>query len=171
MLEEYEADHHTGMDTASIAKQIREYTNGYPFLVIRICQLINENIVPAQFADLKDAWTENGVEAAVKMIISEDNTLFDSIMGKLRTMPELRSQLKAILFEGDTIAHLPDNDDQKQLRMYGFIVNDHNTAAVANRIFEMRLYNYYIGESRFSDEMRGDALDYKPEFIKGGNQI
>ena len=30
MLDEYEADHHTGMDTAAIAKSIREYTNGYP---------------------------------------------------------------------------------------------------------------------------------------------
>ena len=26
MLDEYEADHHTGMDTAAIAKSIREYT-------------------------------------------------------------------------------------------------------------------------------------------------
>jgi len=32
MLDEYEADHNTGMDTAEIAKQIRAYTNGYPFL-------------------------------------------------------------------------------------------------------------------------------------------
>lgn len=33
MLDEYEADHHTGMDTESIAKSVREYTNGIPFLV------------------------------------------------------------------------------------------------------------------------------------------
>ncbi|MBR3188644.1 MAG: AAA family ATPase [Lachnospiraceae bacterium] len=32
MLDEYEADHHTGMDTAAIAKSIRDYTSGYPFL-------------------------------------------------------------------------------------------------------------------------------------------
>ena len=44
MLDEYEADHHTGMDTAAIAKSIREYTNGYPFLVSQICQLIDEDI-------------------------------------------------------------------------------------------------------------------------------
>ena len=30
MLEEYEADHHTGMDTGAIAKQLGAYTNGYP---------------------------------------------------------------------------------------------------------------------------------------------
>ena len=51
--------------------------------------------------------------------------------------------------------------------MYGFIVNDHNTIAVANRIFEMRLYNYFIGESRFAEELRGDAIDNKSEFIQG----
>ena len=167
MLDEYEADHHTGMDTAAIAKQIREYTNGYPFLVSRICQLLDEGRVLG-FGNLTEAWTPDGINAAVKTILGEENTLFDSLMGKLRTMPELRGQLKEILFEGATIPNLPDNDEQKQLRMYGFIVNDHNTVAIANRIFEMRLYNFFIGESRFAGELRGNALDNKPEFIKGG---
>jgi hypothetical protein len=168
MLDEYEADHHTGMDTAAIAKSIREYTNGYPFLVSRICQLIDERMVPEPFSTLSAAWTQDGVDAAVKMILSEENTLFDSLMGKLRAMPNLCHQLKEILFNGDTIPNLPDHEDQKLLRMYGFIVNSHNTVAVANRIFEMRLYNYFIGESRFAEELRGDALDNKPEFIKDG---
>jgi hypothetical protein len=168
MLDEYEADHHTGMDTASIAKQIREYTNGYPFLVSRICQLIDEQFVPKKFDTLSKAWTAEGIEKAVKVIISEDNTLFDSIMGKLRDMPKLRGELRQILLSGETIAHSPDNDEQKQLRMYGFIVNNHNTVAIANKIFEMRLYNFFIDESKFAEEMRGNALDNKPEFIKGG---
>ena len=167
MLNEYEADHHTGMDTAAIAKQIREYTNGYPFLVSRICQLLDEGMVP-DFNNLAEAWTQDGVDATVKMILNEENTLFDSLMGKLLLMPGLQGQLKEILFKGETIPNLPDNDEQKQLRMYGFIVNDHNTVAVANRIFEMRLYNFFIGESRLAEELRGDALDNKPEFIKDG---
>ena len=168
MLNEYEVDHQTGMDTAAIAKQIREYTNGYPFLVSRICQLIDERFVPDKFATLSDAWRAEGVVQAVKAIISEENTLFDSIMGKLRNMPKLRGELRRLLFAGETIAYSPDNDEQKQLRMYGFIINEHNTVAVSNKIFEMRLYNFFIDESRFSEEMRGDALDYKPEFIKDG---
>ena len=44
MLEEYDGDHHIGMDTEKLARQIREYTNGYPFLVSRICQLIDEKL-------------------------------------------------------------------------------------------------------------------------------
>ena len=168
MLNEYEADHSTGMDTAIIAKLIRDYTSGYPFLVSRICQIIDEQFVPERFENLSEAWTETGVMSAIKVILAENNTLFGSIMGKLQNTPNLSKRLKDVLFSGDTIPHLPDNPDQQQLRMYGFIVNDHNTVAIANRIFEMRLYNYFIGESRFSDEMRGDALDHKPEFIKGG---
>ena len=168
MLDEYEADHHTGMNTADIAKRIRAYTNGYPFLVSRICQLIDERMVPDTFETFSEAWTEEGVEMAVKAILMEKNTLFDSLMGKVRSFDHLRNQLKQILFEGERVAFSPDNKEQEQLIMYGFIENQHNTIAVANRIFEMRLYNYFINESRFTEELRGDAQDNKPEFIQGG---
>ena len=168
MLDEYEADHHTGMNTEGMARLIREYTNGYPFLVSRICQIIDQRMLPDTFDSLKDSWTENGVEEAVKYIISEKNTLFDSLMGKVRSFENFRKQLKRILFQGETGAFLPDNREQEQLIMYGFIVNDHNRIAVANRIFEMRLYNFFIGESRFTEELSGDANDHKPEFIKDG---
>ena len=81
MLDDYETDHHTGMDTAAIAKQIREYTNGYPYLVSRICQIIDEKLVPDPFATYPEAWTAYGVDEAVKRILQEDNTFFDSVMG------------------------------------------------------------------------------------------
>lgn len=55
MLDEYEADHHTGMDTAEIATSVREYTNGYPYLVSRICQIIDTDLVPGVFNSLHDA--------------------------------------------------------------------------------------------------------------------
>ena len=41
MLDEYEADHHTGMDTKRVAQEIYNLTSGYPFLVSRICQLLD----------------------------------------------------------------------------------------------------------------------------------
>lgn len=36
-----------------------------------------------------------------------------------------------------------DRRAYEQLEMYGFIVNNHNTVAIANRIFEMRLCRGY----------------------------
>lgn len=166
MLDEYESDHRTGMNTALIAKEIRDYTNGYPFLVSRICQLIDTKLVPQLFKSLSQAWTKAGVDEAVRLILSEDNTLFESVMGKLEEAPELKSQLRNIMLRGETIAYLPDDEEQKKLRMYGFIYNNHNTVAVANRIFEMRLYVYFIGESRKNDDLKQIAAANKSIFIE-----
>ena len=165
MLDEYEADHNTGMDTAAIARSVREYTNGYPYLVSRICELIDTKLVPGTFNSLSEAWTGYGVDEAVKKILSEESPLFESLTGKLVNYPELKGQLRRILLRGETIAHLPDDEEQKQLRMYGFITNDHNTVAVANRIFEMRLYNYFIGESSKNEDLRQLAAANKNIFV------
>lgn len=166
MLDEYEADHHTGMNTAMIAKEIRAYTNGYPFLVSRICQLIDTKLVPQLFQSLSKAWTKSGVDEAVRLILSEDNTLFESIMGKLEEAPELKSQLRNIILRGETVAYLPDDEEQKKLRMYGFICNNHNTIAVDNRIFEMRLCIYFIGESKKNADLKQIAAANKSIFIE-----
>ena len=171
MLDEYEADHHTGMDTGAVAKQIREYTSGYPFLVSRICQIIDEKLVPSRFASLSDAWTEYGVDEAVRRILSEDNSLFDSLMGKLTNYPELKKQLRDILLKGETISYIPDDEEQKQLRMYGFIYNNHNTVAVSNRIFEMRLYNYFIGESNKYNDLKQAGSAYKSIFVDSEGRL
>ena len=166
MLDEYEADHHTGMDSTEIAKKIREYTNGYPYLVSRICQLIDKKLVPGKFNTLHEAWTEYGVDEAIKQILSEDNTFFDSVMGKLINYPELNGQLRRILLRGETIAYVPDDEEQKQLRMFGFIRNNHNTVAISNRIFEMRLYAYYIGTSSKNEELKQKASEIKSIFVE-----
>ena len=68
MLQEYEADHHTGMDCGQIAKQISDYTNGYPFLVSRICELL-DTIVKEKMG-IKEAWTQWGLDEAIKLILT-----------------------------------------------------------------------------------------------------
>lgn len=58
MLRDYERDHHTGMDERMLAELIRSYTSGYPFLVSRICKLIDEKVAGSQeFPDQEAAWT------------------------------------------------------------------------------------------------------------------
>ena len=164
MLDEYEADHHTGMNTALIAKILREYTSGYPYLVSRLCQLI-DGTVSARMGT-GDAWTEAGVDESIKILLADgDDTLFGSLMSKLENMPQLKGQLRDILMKGDVIAWQPYDDEQALLRMYGFIKNYHNTVAVANRIFEMLLYHYFLGETNRNDAFRNDALLHKSIFI------
>ncbi len=166
MLDEYEADHHTGMDTAIIAGNIRAYTNGYPYLVSRICEVIDEKLVPERFDSLQKAWTSYGVDEAVKMILSETgNSLFDSLTGKLTNYPDLKDKLRRILLRGEAFAWLPYDEEQQQLFMYGFIRNNHNTVAVSNRMFEMLLYTHFIGESNHNNELKQNASEIKSIFV------
>lgn len=163
MLDEYDADHQVGMDTGAIARLIREYTNGYPFLVSRICQLIDMDISKALPA--KDAWTRQGVEEAVKRILAENNTLFQSLTKNLNNYPALKASIRSILMEGFKLTYNPDQDDISQMQMYGLIQNDHNTVKIANRIFEMRLYNLFLSD----EELKNNVFSRAGELA--GNQF
>ena len=236
MLDEYEADHHTGMDTAAIAKSIREYTNGYPYLVSRICQLIdgpvsrtisisdeqpgkeskesvsqascNSEKQPATYIDgtisqanghpdihknkelnettgkvyrrskahsdketnevticdrkLSAAWTDRGIDEAVKLILSESNTLFQSLTKNLENYPELKAAIRSLLMQGERMAWNPDQEDIQQLQMYGLVKNDNNTVKIANRIFETRLYNLFLSE----EEIRSNVFSREGDRAK-----
>ncbi len=168
MLDEYEADHHTGMDTAAIAKEIREYTNGYPFLVSRICQLMDEDVSKRFGSDAK-AWTKAGMNEAIKMLLAENNTLFQSVTGKLYNYPNLRTAIRCILMEGMKIAYNAQQDDINQMLMYGLIQNDHNNVRVSNRIFEMMLYNLFLTEEELKLNIFSRAGDLeKNRFVEDG---
>ena len=98
MLYEYEEDYQTGMDVELLAGLIRDYTSGYPFLVSRICQLLDEEI-----SDKKNAWTKKGFLEAVRILLSEKNMLFESLREKLESYPELNNMLYSLLFTGKAI--------------------------------------------------------------------
>ena len=165
MLEDYECDHHTGMDTARIAKLISDYTSGYPFLVSRLCQIIDE--------DLSKNWTETGFLEAVKIILNERNTLFDDMNKKLDSFPNMRDMLKRILYDGEKIPYNPDDRSLEIAKMFNFVNNIDGKVRLSNRIFETRLYNLF----EFETEMAGGkdheiitngSID-KPLFIRDGH--
>ena len=172
MLDEYETDHHTGMNTKSLSLYIEKYTSGYPYLVSRICELIDTSLIPVKFTSLSEAWTEAGVDETIKLLLADgDNPLFGSLMGKLEHCPSLKSQLRRILMQGDTISWNPFDSEQAQLRMYGFIRNNNNTVAISNRIFEMLLYQYFLLETSKNDAFRQDALLMRPKFINDDHSL
>ena len=147
MLEQYECDYHTGMNISEIAGMIYDETSGYPVLVSRICKLLDEKIAgTANFPDKTKAWTEAGIRESVKRVIKEDNPLYESMLGKLKTYPELKSLLQELLFNGRLIPYVITNSYIKDATMYGFIRNENDTAVISNRIFETVLYNTFISE-------------------------
>ncbi len=171
MLSEYENDYKTGMDIVGIAGLIYDYTSGYPFLVSRICKLIDERIAGSEaFPSKKAAWTRNGVLKAVQMLLNEKNTLFESLTGKLNEYPELKRMLFSLLFQGKSIIYNPDDETMDMAFMFGFVkLAEDGTVVVANRIFETRLYNLFLttAEAQESDIYR-DATQNRNQFIQDG---
>ena len=171
MLSEYEEDHHTGMDVEKVAAEIRDYTGGYPFLVCRICQILDTELVGTErFAGLSDTWTHDGINEAVRIILFESNTLFESLMGKLYDNEELCRVLKDILFGGEPMPYNPDDLSLADARMYGFIKVENRRIIIANRIFETRLYNYFLGDNEIrSTPLYGAGSNDRELFVKGGH--
>lgn len=144
MLSDYEKDHKTGMNINKISELIYDYTSGYPFLVSRICKLIDEQVAGTEaFPDKSASWTKAGFLEAIKLLLAEKNTLFESLTGKLTEYPQLKQMLYALLFQGQSISYNPDDDAIAMARMFGFVKVENHAVVVANRIFETCLYNLW----------------------------
>ncbi|HJA66367.1 hypothetical protein B5F07_19570 [Lachnoclostridium sp. An169] len=83
---------------------------------------------------------------AEKRIVKEDNPLYESLLGKLKLYPELKTILYELLFSGRVIPYTATNDYIKDAAMFGFIKNENDTVVVSNRIFETVLYNNFISD-------------------------
>jgi hypothetical protein len=170
MIAEYDAAKSIGMDIDYISKTIYEYTHGYPYLVSRICKIIDEKIVNTNgINDLKSAWTREGIVEAVKMLISEKNTLFESLINKLVDYPEIRQITYDILFNGSDISYNSLNKAIEIAEMFGFVRNENNKVIISNRIFETILYNYFLSEEIVGNQMYKSGLENKNQFIIGGH--
>ncbi|MCD7763528.1 MAG: AAA-like domain-containing protein [Lachnospiraceae bacterium] len=170
MLEQYESDHHTGMNMADMSKQIHDYTSGYPYLVSRLCKFMDEQI-PAStgFPDRNAVWTKEGLLQAVKLLENESNALFQSMKGKLKEYPKLREVLYGLLFTGRPVPYSSMNDYIEIASMFGFIKNSNGTAVISNRIFETVLYNWFMSDEYVGNKIYDAGVLGKNQFIVGGH--
>ena len=160
MLNEYKKEHKCTMAVKRIAELIYEYTSVYPYLVSKICKLIDERC--------NQNWTMQGVLEAVKILLKEANTLFDDLRKKIIDYPELRDMLYAILFQGESYPYNPDNFVMDIGTMFGFIKEKDGQAVISNRIFETRLYNLFLSEELTNSVIYQSGERDKNQFIKDG---
>ncbi len=143
MLLEYEADYHTGMNTAEMAGMLYDYTSGYPYLVSRLCKLMDEQVKGSlEFPDARLAWTKKGFLAAV---------------------------LQELLFYGKEIAYVPGTRYVEMALMFGFLKKTGGCVTIANRIFDVLLYNFFLTSPDMQQkELYSAALKDRNQYIEGG---
>lgn len=157
MLQEYKSDHHLSFDAVKMGQALRDYTDGYPFLVSRLSMLM----------DASGNWSDQGLLDAVKAILTESNTLFDDTKKKLADFPRLKQMLYNILFKGEDIPYNADLRDIEIAQMFSFVKNDQGKLRIVNRLFEMRLYNMFISEGLDQEVEFAHASSDKPLFFDG----
>lgn len=148
------------MDLEGISEVIFEYTSGYPFLVSKLCQIIDENL-----GDNNILWTKEGVKKAEIKLRKESNTLFDDMLKQLEEYPDLKKVIQGILFDGN-IYSMNKNSIWIQLGVsFGFLTDKNGTVAVANRIFETVIYDWMLSEMSVDSDIYHVAAMNRNQFI------
>lgn len=183
MLSGYEADNHTGMDIPHMASLLYEYTSGYPYFVSRLCKILDEMWLRREssrdgilqetglqenYLNTGYGWDKDGLLSAVRELLVESNPLFDDMVKKLEEFPELKRLLSAVLFQGEKIPYHPDNFAISVGNMFGFLNNEHKTVTVSNRIFEIRLYDWFLSEEILESKVYKAAQLNEGQFIHNG---
>ena len=135
MLQDYENDHHTGLDVKKMGEEIYKYTSGYPYLVSAICKLIDEQ--------LDCDWTEDGIVKAVKIIVQGNNTLMDDLSKNLENYPEFREFMFSVAVNGTSYAFTLLNPMVSMGNMFSYIKNKNGRVAIHNLVFEEALFLYF----------------------------
>ena len=138
MLNDYETEHNTGMNVSEISKKIYSYTSGYPFLVSRICQCIDE--------ELNKNWTSDGIHEAVKIILEEKNMLFDDLFKNLENNADLYNLIYDVLIIGDKRTFTVQNPTIGVGSLYGIIKKGNPYICISNKIFELIICEYFISK-------------------------
>lgn len=151
------------IDISQIAALLYDYTSGYPYLVSRLCMFMDERISD-------NAWSKTGFLTAVRMLLEDQNPLFESLMHKLHDFEELRHVLLRLLFQGQSIAYNPDDLAVKNALMFGFVKVVSSTVILANRIFEMRLYNKFLLDLKQQNHaIYSESSRQKNQFVIDGH--
>jgi hypothetical protein len=146
------------MDIEKISQLIYDYTSGYPVLVSTLCKYMAEDF----------GWTREGIVHAEKKLQMEKNPLFESLINKLEDDEKLRRLIYIILFKGEKIPFSLYDASFNNAIMYGFLKNQNGSVAIANRIFETLLCDWFLSQEYTESEMFRAAGNDKNQFIQGG---
>jgi hypothetical protein len=139
MLDDYVRERGVQMDTSAMSYGLFYYTSGYPFLVSRLCKIIDEDILPTK--NSLD-WNETDLDSAARKLVWETNTNFETLAKNLENSPELYKLVYKIAIDNDTVGFNALDPIVNFGIMYGLFVNKNNIIAIHNRIYREVLLNY-----------------------------
>lgn len=144
MLDEYSVDKNVCLDKNYFSERLRFYTSGYPFLVSKLCKIIDEKIMIQDMIPNSDVlvWKKEYLDMAVKQILQESNTNFDSLIKNIENNNELKHIVKKIILNNEYVSYVADNPIINLGVVYGIFKNENGKVKINNKVYEQRIYNY-----------------------------
>jgi hypothetical protein len=161
MLEEYAANKNVSMDTEGVAERLFYYTSGYPFLVSKLCKMIDEDRLPKK---TEKTWNYGDIEWAVKRLVQETNTNFESLIKNLENNTELYSLVFRVAIDSESIPFNIHNPAINLGLLHGmFKYSNGNGLQIHNRIYSEVIYDYMTVKLIVSQlpQTREFRTDYK----------
>lgn len=166
MLEEYSKDNTIDFNISEISEEIYFFTGGYPYLVSRLCKIIDEEINETG----RKPWTKDDVQKAVKIILEEKNTLFDTLIKNLENNKELYNYIADIIVRGIDKSFNNYNPIIEIGSIYGYFKNNSGKVAIANKIFAEVMYNYMISKLENTNS-KMDGYNFKGAFLELNGEL
>ncbi len=146
MLDEYCRDKDVTMNTQEIAEQLFYYTSGYPFIVSKLCKMIDEDMLPEKTVR---EWTNKDVTIAANQVIRESskNTNFENVIKTLENNPQLYElvyNMLVIVEPNDFNIYDPIVD----LGLIHGIFKNGQGVRIHNRIYQELIYHYMTSRTK-----------------------
>ncbi|EFG88196.1 hypothetical protein CLCAR_2189 [Clostridium carboxidivorans P7] len=138
MLDDYIGNKKVKLDKVYFSEMLYFYTSGYPFLVSKLCKIIDEKIMPED--DLQ--WKKEYMDEGVKKILRDNNTNFESLIKNIENNSKLKEMVKSLIIDGNRINYNVNNPIINIGMLYGIFKNENNNLKINNRIYEQIIYDY-----------------------------
>ena len=169
MLDDYVAERGVKMDTEWFANRLFFFTSGYPFLVSKLCKIIDENVLPKKIASggVKE-WTEEDLNKAYHLIALERNIAnFDTLINNLEHYPELYELVFSLIFNGEKRDYSQYDPTVSLGTLHGILArSEEGYLVIQNRIYRELIADTMISKWKTSNSgnFNADAYGYKSQF-------
>jgi hypothetical protein len=171
MLVDYSKDKKIEMDIPAISERLYYYTSGYPYLVSKMCKIIDEEILPEKDGN---RWEVEFVDLAFESITypGYTTTIFDDLFKNLENNQELSEIVFNLVINGMNYEFNLNSTEINLGFIYGIWVDNKNKGCkIHNRIFEQRLFNYYLSKAELKNDYEPSNFTDKYYTKQGLNHV
>jgi hypothetical protein len=140
MLREYSAEKNIKMNADKFAEKIYYYTSGHLFLVSKLAEVIDDEIIE----DNENRWQEKYLDQAVELILKRKLLHFDILIKNMGKVSELEKMCEKIVIDGRNINYAIVNSVIKQGKIYGLFRKQNGIIKIHNKIYKQRILNYLV---------------------------